>query len=247
MPVQAPAQAVAPPKQLQTTTGLPNVPVKPTPQSSVFKGCPPEGQGGDTALNRLKNREDVASQWIPVQFAAVAGLSYPDTIGRKRRADWTPAETEAIAQWEGIPIAVQGYLAGVRQEGKEACNCEHTEADQVDYHLWLTAEPGQGKRDSIVVEMTPRVRARHPGWRVPQVQALVDNGDMVRISGSLMMDQEHPEQVGKTRATLWEIHPIMQVEVLRDGHWVKLDDLQATGRLHDEAILPRMAFQASNH
>jgi hypothetical protein len=30
----------------------------------------------------------------------------------------------------------------------------------------------------------------------------------VRIRGWLMLDQEHPEQIGKTRGTLWEIHPI---------------------------------------
>jgi hypothetical protein len=31
-----------------------------------------------------------------------------------------------------------------------------------------------------------------------------------------MYDFEHPEQLGKTRATLWEIHPILKTEV-RDG------------------------------
>jgi hypothetical protein len=40
-----------------------------------------------------------------------------------------------------------------------------------------------------------------------------------------MLDQEHPEQLGQTRVTLWEIHPIMQVDVDKSGQqWVKLDD-----------------------
>jgi hypothetical protein len=30
-----------------------------------------------------------------------------------------------------------------------------------------------------------------------------------------MLDQEHPDQLGKTRGTLWEIHPIMRIEVSR--------------------------------
>jgi hypothetical protein len=32
--------------------------------------------------------------------------------------------------------------------------------------------------------------------------------------------------VGKTRGTLWEIHPIMQIAVQKDGQWINLDDFQ---------------------
>jgi hypothetical protein len=35
----------------------------------------------------------------------------------------------------------------------------------------------------------------------------------------LMLDPEHPEQLGKTRGTLWEIHPVMRIEVRRGGRW----------------------------
>jgi hypothetical protein len=38
-----------------------------------------------------------------------------------------------------------------------------------------------------------------------------------------MLDPEHPEQLGKTRGTLWEIHPIMKMEVERGGRWVDLE------------------------
>ena len=47
----------------------------------------------------------------------------------------------------------------------------------------------------------------------------------VRISGWLMLDPEHPDQVGKTRGTIWEIHPIMQIEVNQNGQWTPLDKL----------------------
>ena len=40
--------------------GFPEMRDKPTPKQVVFKGCPPEGDGGDPALNRLKNRVDEA-------------------------------------------------------------------------------------------------------------------------------------------------------------------------------------------
>jgi len=46
----------------------------------------------------------------------------------------------------------------------------------------------------------------------------------VRVSGWLLLDQEHPDQVGRTRGTIWEVHPIMRFEVQRGGRWVALDD-----------------------
>jgi hypothetical protein len=54
----------------------------------------------------------------------------------------------------------------------------------------------------------------------------VDGKTKVRISGWLLMDQEHPDQVGKTRGTIWEIHPIIAFDVQRGNTWVSLD----TGR-----------------
>jgi len=47
----------------------------------------------------------------------------------------------------------------------------------------------------------------------------------VRISGWLMMDPQHPDQVGNSRVTIWEIHPITRIEVFRDSWWVDLDSL----------------------
>jgi len=37
-----------------------------------------------------------------------------------------------------------------------------------------------------------------------------------------MMDPEHPDQVGKTRKTLWEIHPVLKIEVFSGGQWREL-------------------------
>ena len=39
----------------------------------------------------------------------------------------------------------------------------------------------------------------------------------VRISGWTMLDPEHPDQVGKTRGTIWEIHPVMRLDVMQAG------------------------------
>ena len=77
----------------------------------------------------------------------------------------------------------------------------------------------------MVVEVTPRVNALRSGWTDSAFSGLV--GQQVRISGWLMMDPAHPDQVGQTRGTTWEIHPILAIEVAQNGGWVALDDLPA--------------------
>jgi hypothetical protein len=38
-----------------------------------------------------------------------------------------------------------------------------------------------------------------------------------------MLDPDHPEEVGKSRGTLWEIHPVMRIETAQaDGSWREL-------------------------
>ena len=74
----------------------------------------------------------------------------------------------------------------------------------------------------------------HPGWTLDKLRHATQQGDSVRISGWLMFDPEHYDQMyrydpantsksGKYRATLWEIHPITRLEVWRSGRWVSLD------------------------
>ena len=55
---------------------------------------------------------------------------------------------------------------------------------------------------------------------------IVKKKQRVRISGWMMLDPEHPDQVGKTRGSIWEIHPIMKIEVNQNGSWVDLDSLR---------------------
>ncbi len=54
-------------------------------------------------------------------------------------------------------------------------------------------------------------RAKVPRWTISALKRLAERHERVRISGWLMFDGEHPDQIGKTRGTLWEIHPVMPV------------------------------------
>jgi hypothetical protein len=201
--------------------GLSDIHRKPVPVSPGFGGCPAEGDGGDRELNRLKNRVDSAP-WLRGPFSAILGLTWPRTSVRQPRAEWTARDSIAVAESEGLPVAVEGYFVAAKQEGPEATNCHGAEAKFRDWHVWLAAAPGKDRRHSIVVETTPAIRALHPEWSLGTIHRLVRDSSLVRVSGWLMFDPDHPEQLGKTRGTLWEIHPVMRIEVRNRTRWTEM-------------------------
>jgi len=194
---------------------------KPAPIAQTYRGCPASGDGGDPALNTLKNRIDEAT-WQPVSVSSILSLTWPSSIERQPRSNWSKQDKEFIAQYEGAPVQAEGYLADAKKQGPESCNCHAV--DQIDFHLWLVDDTNKGREQSVVVEVSPRVGAAHPAWSLTNIRKLVTEKQKVRISGWLMMDPEHPDQVGKTRATIWEIHPIMQIETQSGGTWKPLDN-----------------------
>ena len=94
------------------------------------------------------------------------------------------------------------------------------------YLIWIVDHSTTDRSHSIITEATPRVRAHHSGWAIDNFFKISRNQLQVRMSGWSMLDQEHPEQLNQTRGTLWEIHPIMQIEVQQNGSWVPLDSAQ---------------------
>jgi hypothetical protein len=213
----------------QFANQLPDMPVKPSPQGSTYQGCDARGdERGDQDLNFLKNRIDIAD-WIPVGIDAVLNQAYPAAVGRHHRSDWAPDDLAAVQRYEGLPISIVGYFAWAKDEGKESCNCHVDDKSMFDIHAWLTKAPveDRDRKRAVVAEVTPRLKASHPNWTQARIRKLAADQKKVRVSGWLLLDQEHPEQVDKTRGTLWEIHPIMQVEVWENGVWVPLDELQS--------------------
>ncbi|MCU7495066.1 MAG: hypothetical protein HF314_03945 [Ignavibacteria bacterium] len=203
---------------------LPEMKNKPQPRYASFRGCPPEGDGGDPELNRNKNRID-EGDYIPVEFDAILGLSWPRDIERRDHKNWPAQARREIGKYEGIPVAVEGYLFGAKQSGPESCNCHGADKEFRDYHVWLVKTQGDDRTKSIVTEVTPSLREKHPNWELKNLNKIARQKQKVRISGWLMFDPEHPDQINKTRGTIWEIHPIMMIEVEEDGKWVNIDDL----------------------
>jgi hypothetical protein len=210
---------------------LPFIAVKPTPQGRTFNNCPARGDDrGDQDLNFLKNRIDVADAWIPVGFNAVLNQSFPRTVGRRDRSRWTAEDLAAVQKYEGIPISIVGYFVWAKDEDKESCNCHIDDKSMFDIHTWLTKAPveARDRTHAIVAEVTPRLKPEHPNWTQAKIRKLAREKKKVRVSGWLLLDQEHPEQLDDTRGTLWEIHPIMQIEVWENEAWLPLDNLQSS-------------------
>ncbi|MDD5544255.1 MAG: hypothetical protein PHX83_13885 [Acidobacteriia bacterium] len=160
---------------------------------------------------------------------------------------------------EGNIQALVGYLYAVKQEKNESCNCQLTDPDAVDFHMWVGFDASSAvkvqkkllkpaalaalKKKSIIVEMTPHYRAEvHPKWTYQSVSPMV--GRQVKVVGQLLLDNDHYKLsqdcgmsgASKTqcwRATVWELHPVIQFYVCAQGTacaadssaWKSLDDM----------------------
>jgi hypothetical protein len=169
-------------------------------------------------LNKLKNRVTQAANPSQMTSAQINNLSTGP------QANLNALETKAVF--------VEGFLVAVKQQGAESTNCGQ-EGSSADYHLWLVDNANQvdltndntirvSKANSTVIEITPRWRKSNPGWNLKTINRLIRQKAKFRITGWLMLDPEHPDQIGKTRGSLWEIHPITKIEVLNGSKWVEL-------------------------
>jgi len=211
---------------------------KPTPTSTATAGltdtissttgvfgneqCPPEGDGGDRDLSRLKNRDVAPAQYELMGLSDILNNdpAEAENMGKHPRSQWTSEALAEVKSWEDKGVSVQGYLFNFKHEGVESCNC-HDQTHK-DYHLWLVPTPTSTRDEGMVVEVSPRLLDAHPNW-VSSLADIKSNHTIVRISGWLTWDEEHPEQVGNTRGTLWEIHPIHKIEVLEGSTWKSVD------------------------
>jgi hypothetical protein len=195
-----------------------------------FHNCAPTGDATNTGrsdpyLNALKNRDEAPqeSAYVTKTVAAIIADAPAGAIaaGKKRRSQWTAAQRNSVASKEQQAIQVVGFLVKVKKEGGESCNCH--DPNRVDYHMWLVAKDGDTRDNAMVVEASPRLLEAHPRWPELADKAATD-GTLVRIRGWRTWDEEHPEQLGKTRGTMWEIHPIHEIDIEdENGDWVPID------------------------
>jgi hypothetical protein len=231
---------------------FPQMDPKPAATTETFNDCPPEGKTSDDPfhpfdpdLNKLKNRIDEPQQPFGVTIDQILSLpTIPPNKIKHPRANWSPMTLAEVSRFEGIPVTVEGFLAGVRAEGAESCNCSATAPSRIDWHCWLAKSAPAMLKDvphgvettgdelgtAVVCETTPRVRAidKHRSWNLQEFELIVRDKKRVRLTGWIMFDQIHSDQLPDftakpRRGTLWEVHPITKVEVQENGNWRDLD------------------------
>ena len=187
-----------------------------------FHGIPPEGIGGDPEHNREKNRWSASANFIPLSVSQIISLPHDalDMMGKEKRSRWSSSALDQAAVNENRGIEVVGYLAHAKESGSEACNGKSDIYH--DFHIWITESPGEDKSKGIIVEATPFWKEQYPSWQLKIFEKLANQNAKVRVSGWILWDEEHGDEVGKSRGSLWEVHPFTKFEIYSGGKWVEL-------------------------
>ena len=170
-------------------------------------GCTAAGHY-DAYLSFLKNQR-------PSPLAHSTGLltaddfdnkeaNIPDGLASTNHADHA---TELADLAEGNIFTLIGYLYHVKETGSEACNCQLTAKNAIDWHMWVGFDADQAQRvlngeiktaakrkpllqEAIVAEISPHYRAEErPEWTLAKVKAVL--GKQVKLVGQLLIDNDH--------------------------------------------------------
>jgi hypothetical protein len=197
-----------------------------SPAAYTVASCPDQGiakpsgrSGGDPTLNERKNRVAIPpsystvtwsdASWNQPAFPKPLPWRRTSWVGTNKNGNDLGAWRTAIEDEEKKAVMVEGILLVSVKEGPESVNCGEKSDELLDYHMYLTEEGGtQDKPHSIVVEITPRIRAKHASWTHDRIMNFL-KGKKVRIYGWKLFDQWHRKTTHRRSA--WEIHPIMHI------------------------------------
>ncbi len=196
---------------------------------SVAAPCPPEGQGSrnDPKQNVLKNRDTAPPSYEQMTVGQFEKTFKKNLKLPTRRENFTEAQLAPVAPSEQRGVTLTGYVLRAVKQGPETANCESP--TRSDIHVWLYSKTSTDKAErtklrgyAVVSEVTPGWQDNHPTWTAANLEKLAKDRVKVRVSGWVMYDPEHPPHLGKTRGTLWELHPITKIEIQNNGAWQEL-------------------------
>jgi len=169
-----------------------------------------------------KNRWTAPQTYSDMTIADIISLPHDllTAAGAEDRDKWTPATASQSQMSEGKAVRITGYFVSARKEGPEACN--GNDSNYNDFHLWIADSAGKGKQESLIAEATPYWEEQYPKWLFSTFTTLSNQHVQVRISGWIMWDEDHLSDVGSSRASLWEIHPMTKFEYFSNGVWQTL-------------------------
>ena len=195
------------------------------PTFSTF--CPPSGDGGDGILNTLMNRATAPDsfQEIPVRqfLAAMPRVN----LHRAHMQQIRQPARKRIDSLNGTGVTLEGYLVGAALANPQAAECH--DPKMARYWLWIAPEKPNRKKPlqrvqarSVMAVVTPEWRSAHPRtWQLEILSELSWSFPLVRVSGWVMLNPQKPDQLGRTRASLWEVHPVVKIETWSGGRWTK--------------------------
>jgi len=197
--------------------------------AGTFRGCSPDGpaKAFDKLLNDQKNRSALPTGTIPTMTIAKITATAPKRNPESKlpRTKWTPADKTKIEAFEAKPLQIEAYMNAVIAEGPEQSNCGAPKG-KGDTHVYLVDKQNDPNTKAAFAEVTPRWLSTNPSWTQPAIHALAAKGAKVRITGWPMYDEEHHNMiVAGNRGTLWELHPITNIQVSTTTGWVALDKL----------------------
>jgi len=145
---------------------------------------------------------------------------------------------------EGSTVRVSGFIAagplGPHPNTGESVNCNLSAPIDNDFHINITAGPGQQEFTGFVIEMIPQNRSS--GWSLHKLESIRSAQRRVMVTGFLFYDSFHvvndkpqaPLGGQPKRFSLWEIHPIGRFVICnrsandcnanQPNDWVALDD-----------------------
>jgi hypothetical protein len=185
----------------------------------VFKqsdgmNCPLEGTAKSAdgkAIDRLKNRFVGPEEGDMDTNVSLAALLTPgDDVGR-------------FDQSKGAKIS--GFVVDVKVGGVETCNCRAKDPSDRDTHIEIGFTKDADKRQKVIVEVTPRMRAKMKAagedWSTDALKQSI-KGKWIDVTGWFLFDTPHMNEAENThpggpknwRATCWEIHPITKIDVM---------------------------------
>ncbi len=191
--------------------------LSPLAAQEKFNGCAMAGSAQGTEsrkLNRLKNRYE---RPMPEDYTRY-GISLQSMLERgDDRKRFTNSEAAEI----------EGYVTDVKIGGVESCNCNAEDPKYRDTHIVLVLDPKEkGAARQVIAEVTPRwrevMRKRGVDWSTDALKKTLKN-KWVRIRGWMLYDWQYKDESENTnpggkknwRATSWEIHPVISIEVLK--------------------------------
>ena len=199
----------------------------------------------DPELNKRKNIRSDNQQSLLRSIKWMKALPDPTNLTECGSRD------ELKQLCEGQKVTVVAWALTARTGSVEKCNCDLGDEANTDNHIVLVdrnvKEPTLEKDEdrSVTAEFTPRVRLDHPNFTRATLNHLIDpnwkksqnnaSGKLlVRVTGLLMYDSAHFFGDPLSRATNWEIHPVLKFEycskgktcrVNSDKNWVDFDNL----------------------